>query len=103
MKTVNFLTSACRYCRFYKPEGRRGGLCQQLGVPVSGSWKSCSLALPPFAPSWENLEGIVIWTNETLKVPDAVPSSCSMESSQTENLEESTAPHYKKLTAKTLI
>jgi hypothetical protein len=56
MKNIKFLTSACRYCRHYKPEGRRGGNCQQLGAPVQGHWKSCSLALPPFAPSWETLE-----------------------------------------------
>ncbi len=56
MKPIKFLTSACRYCRHYKPEGRRGGMCQQLGAPVQASWKACSLALPPFAPSWESLE-----------------------------------------------
>jgi hypothetical protein len=56
MKPIKFLTSACRYCRHYKPEGRRGGTCQQLGAPVQAGWKACSLALPPFAPSWETLE-----------------------------------------------
>ncbi|MBW4631497.1 MAG: hypothetical protein KME30_06230 [Iphinoe sp. HA4291-MV1] len=56
MKQIKSLTSACRYCRYYKPEGRRGGICQQLGAPVQGNWKACSLAIPPFAPSWENLE-----------------------------------------------
>ena len=56
MKPIKFLTSACRYCRHYQPEGRRGGMCQQLGAPVQASWKACSLALPPFAPSWENLQ-----------------------------------------------
>lgn len=58
MKSIKFLTSACRYCRYYNPEGRRGGQCQQLGAPVLGSWKACSLALPPFAPSWETLEDV---------------------------------------------
>jgi len=66
MKPHKFLTSACRYCRHYNPEGRRGGMCQQLGAPVQGSWKACSLALPPFAPSWETLEGA--WS-----LPDARP------------------------------
>lgn len=56
MKPIKPLTSACRYCRHYQPEGRRGGMCQQLGSPVQASWKACSLALPPFAPSWESLE-----------------------------------------------
>lgn len=66
MKPIKFLTSACRYCRHYQPEGRRGGMCQQLGAPVQASWKACSLALPPFAPSWENLEDA--WC-----LPDARP------------------------------
>ncbi|KAF3889061.1 MULTISPECIES: hypothetical protein [Nostocales] len=64
MKNIKFLTSACRYCRHYQPEGRRGGVCQQLGAPVRGDWKACSLALPPFAPSWENLKDV--WS-----LPDA--------------------------------
>jgi hypothetical protein len=38
------------------PEGRRGGQCSLLSVPVQGSWKTCQLSLPPFLQSWENLE-----------------------------------------------
>lgn len=45
--------SCCRLCRFYRSEGRNGGHCQKLGVSVASHWASCSLALPPFAPSWE--------------------------------------------------
>ncbi|TVP61849.1 MAG: hypothetical protein EA343_13190 [Nodularia sp. (in: Bacteria)] len=56
MKPINSFTSACRYCRHYQPEGRRGGMCQPLGSLVQATWKACSLALPPFAPSWETLE-----------------------------------------------
>lgn len=56
MNHIKMLTSACRYCHYYKPEGRRGGVCQQLGALVQGNWKACSLAVPPFAPSWESLE-----------------------------------------------
>ena len=76
MKSIKFLTSACRYCRHYKPEGRRGGLCQQLGAPVLGSWKACSFALPPFAPTWESLEDV--WS-----LPNATPvlASSSLDSS----------------------
>ncbi len=66
MKPIKFLASACRYCRHYQPEGRRGGTCQQLGAPVQGTWKACSLALPPFAPSWETLE-------DAWSLPDAAP------------------------------
>ena len=58
METIRSLASACRYCRYYKPEGRRGGVCHQLGAPVQGKWTACSLAVPPFAPSWEGLEDV---------------------------------------------
>ncbi|BAZ45935.1 hypothetical protein NIES4102_29630 [Chondrocystis sp. NIES-4102] len=59
MKEINFSTSACRYCRFYKPEGRRGGSCQQLGVPVQGSWKACAFACHPFKTTLKKLEDIL--------------------------------------------
>lgn len=73
MKPTKFLTSACRYCRHYQPEGRRGGMCQQLGGLVQASWKACSLALPPFAPSWETLE-------DAWSLPDARPVLVSSQS-----------------------
>lgn len=66
MKSTQIFTSACRNCRHFAPEGRRGGVCQQLGAPVRGSWKACSLSAPPFAPSWETLEDAWI-------LPDATP------------------------------
>ena len=56
MSNQNCLTSACRYCRFYRPEGLHGGACQQLGVSVQSDWKSCQLGLPAFANTWENAE-----------------------------------------------
>lgn len=65
MKSLDLLTSACRYCQYYKPEGRRGGNCQQLGVIVQGSWKACALAIPAFAPSWKGLEEIIMLLDET--------------------------------------
>ncbi|HEY9816884.1 MAG TPA: hypothetical protein V6D20_13960 [Candidatus Obscuribacterales bacterium] len=71
--------SACRHCQHYVTEGRRGGQCQQLGSPVKGSWRACSLALPPFAPTWESMGvlpgGIAMWSEpvfalETEELPD---------------------------------
>ncbi len=59
MKTTNFLTSSCRHCRYYQTEGRRGGTCQQLGVPVQAHWKACTLAAHPFTSAWESLEDVV--------------------------------------------
>ena len=58
MKEINSLTSVCRHCRSYKPEGRRGGSCQMLGVPVQGSWKACTLASSPFETTLKKLEDI---------------------------------------------
>lgn len=40
--------SACRRCFYYHTEGRRGGHCQLLGVPVQGAWGACPMALPQF-------------------------------------------------------
>lgn len=59
MKDAKNIISSCRHCLFYEVQGRRGGQCRQLGVPVRGCWKSCSLAVSPFAPSWRNLERVV--------------------------------------------
>jgi len=49
MERVTETISTCRYCHFYQIEGRRGGLCQRLAVPVQGNWKVCAVAALPFA------------------------------------------------------
>lgn len=72
MSASSCLASACRYCRHFTPEGRRGGNCQQLGVPVRGNWKACALAMPPFAPSWENSEAIPTWQGKNLMVKETI-------------------------------
>lgn len=59
------LTSACRSCRYYQPEGRRGGMCEILGATVQANWKACALALPAFAPSWEYLEEMMLLRDKT--------------------------------------
>ncbi len=56
MTNQDCLTSACRYCRFYQPDGLHRGACQQLNVSVHSDWKACQLALPAFANTWENAE-----------------------------------------------
>ena len=58
MKEIDITTSVCRYCRFYQPEGRRGGSCQKLGVPVESRWKACALAASPFKTTVNKLEEI---------------------------------------------
>lgn len=50
-------TSKCNFCGHYKMQRGSVGHCQLLNAPVRGGWKSCTLALPPFAPSWEHAEG----------------------------------------------
>ncbi|HHP7232315.1 MAG TPA: hypothetical protein ACFCUY_15820 [Xenococcaceae cyanobacterium] len=59
MNKANFLNSTCRHCRYFNPEGRRGGSCQKLGVPVNSTWQTCTLARYPFSPTWKSLEEIV--------------------------------------------
>ena len=65
MEPLNRSSSCCRNCRHYQPEGRRGGHCQQLGVPVQGSWNACSLASLAFNPAWNNLKDIRTWQQES--------------------------------------
>lgn len=58
MSNFEPVVSVCRHCQNYSLEGRRGGHCTQLDGLVQGGWKACSLAIPPFAPSWESRVGI---------------------------------------------
>ena len=97
MKTLNFPTSACRYCRHYDVEGRRGGMCQQLGVSVRGNWKACSLALPVFTPSWESIEEIL--QDEKLILKEAFSVNCSVDNAETLVCEEQTISAAEKITA----
>ncbi len=73
---MNHCTSACRSCSFYKPEGRRGGMCQQLGVLVQARWKSCSLASPAFMADYHGKEEIAI-LEKTFSLGCATPQSHS--------------------------
>ncbi|MDJ0579780.1 hypothetical protein [Crocosphaera sp.] len=81
MKTSNCLTSSCRFCRYYQTEGRRGGMCQQLGVPVRAEWKACSLAVAPFTQTWESLENVV-------KLESSLVLECSVEVESTKKVNE---------------
>ena len=49
MKTRTNAPLTCRHCRHYQFEGRRGGQCHQLGVPVKGEWQPCALMTPSFS------------------------------------------------------
>lgn len=78
------IASACRSCRYYTPEGRRGGNCQQLGVQVRGGWQACSLAIPAFAPSGENLEKMLIWQKEIYMLREVLPLEDSSDTARQE-------------------
>ena len=67
MERLKNSSSCCRNCRHYQPEGRRGGHCQQLGVPVQSSWTACSLACLAFDPSLNNIEKIMTWPKSSAK------------------------------------
>jgi hypothetical protein len=71
MTNQNCLTSACRYCRFYRPEGLHGGACQQLGVSVRSDWTACQLALPAFASNWHNAEELAT-ANRQVELPQLI-------------------------------
>ncbi len=79
MNEINFSTSACRYCRFYEPEGRRGGSCQMLGVPVESSWKACAFASPPFETTLKKLEDIFQLDTPVNRVPNRNTSPTTSE------------------------
>jgi hypothetical protein len=75
------IASACRFCRYYTPEGRRGGQCQHLGVPVRGGWQACSLGVPTFQPLKDNFENILLVPGEVLPLEASLESTRSDASS----------------------
>jgi hypothetical protein len=94
MKSLEGNISSCRHCSFYRAEGRRGGSCQQLGVPVQGSWSVCPLAVPPFKPSWKNIPGMVSWQGFDIDAEiNAVPLESQLTAaSESLNLENVSCP-----------
>lgn len=65
----------CRRCRYYTLEGRRGGHCGQLNVPVQGKWSACSLAAPVFMEPISAVANIPLWSEGlVLANPDVVLS-----------------------------
>ncbi|MFE4107411.1 hypothetical protein [Almyronema epifaneia] len=69
MRTARIGTSSCCCCRFYTPEGRRGGQCGKLNVPVRSSWKACCLAIPAFATEIPLKQQIELWSQDFLLAP----------------------------------
>lgn len=77
MKPSKFSISSCRHCRHYMPEGRRGGFCQQLSVPVQSRWNACSLAMPPFMQAWEEIEEFMLWPQQAMLLQEPLPINSS--------------------------
>lgn len=97
MKEKNFFNSACRHCRHYQPEGRRGGSCQKLGVSVNSSWKACTLASDPFDGSLNNLDTALTTLDtalatleEIVQLETALSLSCESYSEQHTQAEKTT-------------
>lgn len=76
MPSLKCEVSRCGLCRFYTPEGRRGGLCSQLSAPVNSQWKACCLAVSPFLEASESrLEdtlAIAKWSSASFATQAAV-------------------------------
>ena len=77
MNDRNCLTTACRYCRFYQPDGLHRGACGQLNVSVDSDWKACQLALPAFANTWENAEELT-HANWQPELPQVIHSEAQL-------------------------
>ena len=63
MDVTQFGISCCQRCRYYTLEGRRGGHCSQLNVPVQGKWSACSLAVPFFIKSMNPVSRLPGWSD----------------------------------------
>jgi hypothetical protein len=87
MSTHDSSISLCRHCQHYLPEGRRGGHCSQLNVDVKSQWQACSLAVPPFRPSWERLKELMLWQQKVMEAQDSVISEVTELSTTTKNPE----------------
>jgi hypothetical protein len=55
MQVTPLSISVCRLCKFYRPEGRRGGHCEKLDASVQGQWEACPLASHPFVSDWDEV------------------------------------------------
>ncbi len=65
-------TFLCRHCRYYAPQGRRGGHCNKLNVAVKSQWEACSLVASPFTSAWKELGDIMLWPQKVLELQEAI-------------------------------
>lgn len=65
-------TFLCRHCRYYAPQGRRGGHCNKLSVAVKSQWEACSLVASPFASAWKDFGDIMLWQQKVLEIQETI-------------------------------
>jgi hypothetical protein len=71
MKETKLANLACRHCRYYQLEGRRGGFCQKLGATVDSNWQACVLASAPFEDNLKALEQTITTLEEIVHLETA--------------------------------
>lgn len=74
MSTISPKVSTCRHCLYYQVEGRRGGNCHQLGVPVQAQWKACPLATSCFVESSGMLDEDLLYQPAIAPVMEVIPT-----------------------------
>ncbi len=65
-------TFLCRHCRYYAPQGRRGGHCNKLNVGVKSQWEACSLVASPFTSPWKDFGDIMLWPQKVFEIQEAI-------------------------------
>jgi hypothetical protein len=69
MQVTPLSISVCRLCKFYRPEGRRGGHCEKLDASVQGQWEACPLASHPFVSDWDEVSRLAIANRRVALTP----------------------------------
>jgi hypothetical protein len=69
MQVTPLSISVCRLCKFYRPEGRRGGHCEKLDASVQGQWEACPLASHPFMSDWDEVSRLAIANRRVALTP----------------------------------
>jgi hypothetical protein len=67
--------SVCRHCKFYRPEGRRGGHCEKLAASVQSQWEACALACHPFTSDWDDISRLAVSNGRVALSTGLAPAS----------------------------
>ena len=102
MKETNFLDLSCRHCRYYQPEGRRGGSCDKLGVAVDSTWKACVLCSSPFERDLDKLDTTITTLNTAITALEEIVHLETALSLSYESYEQSKSQAEKQISKKRL-